>query len=197
MMKNSKTQGSAFVVLIIVLSVAILGVLGYVVWNNFLAPKNINTEQVTGQTNNESGEEVSTIPDLITYDPAIEIKGSSDTAQLTNAPESFKSYIVSDINEANKEIKAQSPDCYRVVTVNSIYLQRFASGGVTTGGPCAGGAAALWASRDGTWTLVAVTQNIGFECEKLEEYKVPSKIAGDTCFTRDPAYPEGKPYNQV
>lgn len=196
-MKNSKNQGSALIVLIIILSVAILGVLGYVVWNNFFAPKNINTEQVTGQKSNESGEEVSTIPDLITYDPAIVIKGSSDTAQLTNAPESFKSYVVSDINEANKEIKAQSSDCYRVITVKTIYLQRFVNGGVSTQGSCAGGAAALWALRDGMWILVDVTQSIGFECEKLEAYKVPSKIAGDTCFSMDPAYPDGKPYSQV
>jgi len=53
-MKNSKTQGSTFVILIIILLVAILGVLGYVVWNNFSQSDSATSNQTPGSIKTES-----------------------------------------------------------------------------------------------------------------------------------------------
>jgi hypothetical protein len=198
-MKNSRTQGSALVVMAIIVSAIMIGVLGYLIWSNFVAPKDeAMTWQVT--ESESSAEETKSIPDMITYETFISIENSEDTDRLTNAPESFKKYLIESLASDNAKIKADYPDCFRVFQVSKIYKQRYAAGQIMGGCSSSNGggaAAALWAFSGGEWVVVGVTQNIGIACEKLEIYKVPSAIAGDTCFTSDPAYPEGKPYTQT
>jgi hypothetical protein len=55
MIKNyQKQSGSALVVVIVIAVVAILGALGYVIWNNFFGSINTETEQVVTQPNTPS-----------------------------------------------------------------------------------------------------------------------------------------------
>ena len=63
-MKYSKSKGSALVVVVIILSIAIVGVLGFVVWNNFFVPKDQPTRQpestpvvTEGENENSKNEE--------------------------------------------------------------------------------------------------------------------------------------------
>ena len=50
LMNSRKQEGSALVVVIVIIAVAVLGTLGYVVWNNFIAPKNAPSEEQKAQT---------------------------------------------------------------------------------------------------------------------------------------------------
>ena len=54
-MKNTKTQGSTLVIVIIILSLAVIGVLGYVVWSNFLAPKSNDSQKTADNTSLTEG----------------------------------------------------------------------------------------------------------------------------------------------
>ena len=49
-MKNSRTPGSATVVTVLVLAVALIGVLGYVLWGHFVQPKASERDQVISET---------------------------------------------------------------------------------------------------------------------------------------------------
>lgn len=62
MIDSRKQTGSALVVIIIVAAVALLGVLGYVLWNNYLAPKDNEAAQQT-ITTPETDVEETPVPD--------------------------------------------------------------------------------------------------------------------------------------
>lgn len=56
MVKNSSQNGSTHVVVIIILVVALIGVLGYILWTNFLAPKDEVSQQVVTSSKDSSGQ---------------------------------------------------------------------------------------------------------------------------------------------
>lgn len=120
MIKSSKTQGSAFVALIIILSVAILGVLGYVVWNNFFAPKNevitvdtppVEVKYVTVKINdrnfryplNKNNEKVVIIPSKST--PALQVSYAPIRNYYANKDvgDDCKSYVAGLVNISTKK----------------------------------------------------------------------------------------------
>ena len=130
----------------------------------------------------ESVEDDVKLPDMITYEPAIEIVKTDDVAALKNAPESFKEFFVAAIKKDAAAINTESQDnCYTMYSVNKIYKQKYASGGIGAGGDCVGGAAVLWGVVDGNWKEISGTQNTGFACEALRKHQVPSEIAGTIC----------------
>jgi flagellar basal body-associated protein FliL len=119
--------------------------------------------------------------DMVTYKPPVRLSNTDDTAKLTNAPESLRSFFAEAIDKDN--LMMQSPDCHAVIEVTQVYKQRYAVGSTSSegSGDCIGGAAVLWGMANGEWMQIAGTQNVGFECDKLKTHKVPSAIAGTTC----------------
>ena len=190
MIKNSSQKGDAHVVIIISLVVALVAIIGFVFWQNFMQKKDTIS-------NKSSTSASSTLPDMIVYDPAVEVANATDTSKLINSPSSLKTFIIDNINKYNTPNKAKSPVCVRIITINKVYKQQYAIGGVGTSGgnDCVGSAGILWELSGNSWIQIASTQNVGFECTELEVYKVPSAIAGTTCF--DSATSNGsRVYNQ-
>ena len=192
----NKQKGSAHVIIIVGLVVLIISLLGLSFWQNY---KIKNNETDTSKIDTAAGSDKSsdTNLDMITYDPAVEITDEADISALKNAPESFKKFIIASIGKDNNSAEAaQSNDCFSIYTVEKIYKQKYAAGGVGAGGECEGGAAVLWGMVDGEWKDISGTQNVSYPCVELEQYKVPSAIAGTTCY--DPNSPNfSRSYNQT
>lgn len=182
-------KGSARVIIIIALIVLLIGALGYIFWKN-----NINKDEAVkspgGSSASEPSKSAAKLPDMIIYDPTVNVMKKDDVSGLKDAPDDFKQFIVSLLGKDGENTNAEAEsNCFSIITVHKIYKQKYATGGVTAGGDCAGGAAVLWGIVDGSWKDIAGTQNIGFPCEDLERYKVPSEIAGSSCY--DPKSPGG------
>ena len=131
MISSRKQTGSAFVIITIVLVAAILGVLGYVAWNGFFAPKDevitvdttpVKVEYVTVMINdrsfrypvNKNNEKVVIIPSEST--PALQISYVAIRNYYANKDlgDDCKSYVAGLINaNTEKEI------------IDYSYLQRF------------------------------------------------------------------------
>ena len=67
------------------------------------------------------------------------------------------------------------------VSVKSLRTDGYAVGAVNE---CGGGYVAMWATVDGDWKEIDATQDL-WDCAVLAEYRVPSDIAGDTCYDDD------------
>jgi hypothetical protein len=61
--------------------------------------------------------------------------------------------------------------------VSQLDTSGYASGGITE----CGGAAFMWAKRDGVWQQIWGGQDIP-ACEDMKKYSVPKAIAGDRCW---------------
>jgi hypothetical protein len=184
MFKNFQRQnGNALVIVIIALVVVLIGVLGFVAWNKFLKPAP-STAKVQGN--------------MITYTPPVVFSLSTDTnataAKLVGAPASFKSYI---IDTFYQDSAAVQPDCSRVITIKQIYKQKYATSSETVkGGPtCTGTELGIYGIVDGVWKGLASTERSSFICQDLEQYKIPSAIAGTKCL--DPSTDPSNSMNYI
>ena len=118
-------------------------------------------------------------PRLIVYaggeSPGVEVQSRADAQHLRGAPRSFKRFI-----GRKAQRIADHSTCtggYVGVTVERVRTDGYAAGGVND----CGGYAALWAKVDGRWKEIAGTQEI-WGCGILERHKVPSSIAGSSCY---------------
>jgi hypothetical protein len=196
-MKYKSQTGSAHLVIIIILTVAVMGLLGFVFWQNF-AQKKADTTPVSTTTSKQSP----VLADMIEYPATIFIKSTADVSQLTNAPTSFKDFLVKTIDDFNADPETKKQDCHLEIGINKIYKQMYASGtwGYTgTGGCAASGFQSLWGIEHGVWMKMAGTQNDAFGCDDLAKYKIPSAIAGTTCISSGTSEKGGeiKAYNQL
>ncbi len=117
-------------------------------------------------------------PQLLTYgsgDIGVEITQPSEVEQLTGAPADFKAFVAGLVTDLSNDPSCS--DAFHGVTVQKVRTDGFAVGGV---GSC-GGYAALWASVDGTWKEIEGAQEL-WDCAVLNQYAVPSDIAGDQCY---------------
>jgi hypothetical protein len=171
MHKRSNQSGSAHLIIITIISLVILGGLGFIFWQKFTAQPQVI--QVTPA-------QVSTTPSsLIDYGKdgvAINAKSPTDINKLKGAPTDFVAFIKHDVYEVNR---SDAPaDCSYSDTVTKIDKQTFATG---FSGGCGMGSNVIWAKVSGKWMNVAGTQVENFTCSDLEKYAVPSVIAGTTC----------------
>jgi len=167
MVKDSPRQKRSILVIIIVALVVItLSVVGFVVWNKFLHPSK-----------------------MITYTPPVVFSLSVDTnasaAKLTDAPASFKSYIVDTFYQDSAAVQ---PDCRRDIAVMQIYEQKYATTTETVSGGsmCSGTVRGIYGIVNGSWKGLASTEHFNFICSDLEQYKIPSAIAGTKCLNPIP-----------
>ncbi|RKS74116.1 hypothetical protein CLV35_2617 [Motilibacter peucedani] len=105
----------------------------------------------------------------------VEIDDPADVSELRGAPESFKRFVARTVEQLQAEEKC--PGAAVGVTVQTLRTDGFAIGGVNA----CGGYEALWAQVDGTWKEVYGTQD-SLDCAVLRRYRVPSDVAGDTCY---------------
>ncbi len=183
MKKINSQSGNAHIVIIVILVIALVSTLGFVFWQNFMQDKDDSAK-----TSKQTSQNATILPDMIEYPTTVLVKSDAETAQLTNAPASFKDFVVQTIKADNIAISAENSKCVRVIGVDKIYKQSYTLGSVGATGlsgnedGCLGGAVILWGIVSGSWIQIGMTQDIGFLCEELEKYKVPSAIAGTTCF---------------
>ncbi len=103
--------------------------------------------------------------------PGVVIHKPSDAAVMTDAPASFRRFIADEVRELRAE--STCDDGAVGVTVWFVRSDGYASGAVND----CGGYVALWAMVDGVWTEIDGTQEL-WGCGVLEEYAVPSDVAG-------------------
>ena len=120
-------------------------------------------------------------PQLIAYadgdSVGHEVLTTADANNLAHAPDSFKEFI-----GRTTERLTQGATCdgdYIGVTVQTLRTDGYAVGAVNQ----CGGYVALWAIVDGDWKEIAATQDL-WSCAVLAQHRVPSDIAGDTCYDR-------------
>ena len=116
--------------------------------------------------------------ELIEYEQeeggGVTIAKPADVAKLEGAPDGFKQYIAG-IIDANKSLP--DDDCPFTVGVASIETSGFATGSLHS----CGGAAYIWAERDGIWQEIWAGQDLP-DCADMKKYSVPKSIAGNTCW---------------
>ena len=119
--------------------------------------------------------------ELIEYDQedggGVTIARASDVAKLKGAPDGFKQYIAGVIDN---DLTPPEDDCPFTVGVASIDTSGFATGSLHS----CGGAAYIWAERDGIWQKIWAGQDLP-ACADMKKYSVPKSIAGDTCWDGD------------
>lgn len=121
----------------------------------------------------------SAAPRLIPYDgdgshPRV-IRSSADANTLAGAPQSFKEFIgrTADRLAANKTCGEGSVG----VRVRALRTDGYAVGSVNG----CDDHVAMWAIVDGHWKEIDATLDL-WDCAVLAEYRVPSDIAGDSCY---------------
>jgi hypothetical protein len=120
-------------------------------------------------------------PRLIAYaadgSPGVEVTSRADAQHLRGAPKSFKRFIGRTAQRLSDG--STCPDAPAGVTVQKLRTDGFAVGVVDD----CGGYAALWAVVRGSWEEIQGTQE-SWSCGLLERHKVPSSVAGHTCYDR-------------
>lgn len=118
---------------------------------------------------------------LISYEDgesgAAEVRTTADADDLSGAPDSFKTFI----GRTAERLTGGECEAGDVgVIVRRLRTDGFAVGAVND----CGGHVALWAIVDGDWREIDATQDL-WNCAALAEHRVPSDIAGDTCYDRN------------
>jgi hypothetical protein len=120
---------------------------------------------------------------VIDYGDGVTVAKPADAAQLTGAPEDFKTFVVAELarQQATKdEICTGRPQ----IQVARIDVRGWASGGIFI--PQCGGSGVLFAKDKGSWREVWDGQTLP-DCDVLDQYRFPATIAGGECGTPDGA----------
>lgn len=116
--------------------------------------------------------------ELLEYDQeeaaGITVAKAADVANLEGAPDDFKQFIAG-IVDSNRALPDE--DCEFTAKVARIDTSGFAAGSLHS----CGGAAYIWAKRDGVWQEVWAGQELP-NCDDMKRYSIPKAIAGDTCY---------------
>lgn len=106
----------------------------------------------------------------------VEIQKAADVSKLVGAPDDFKQFIAGVIDQAVQS-GGHDKTCPVTVGVSKLDTSGFATGGITD----CGGAAFIWAKRDGVWQQIWGGQTTP-GCDDMKKYSVPKAIAGDKCW---------------
>lgn len=117
---------------------------------------------------------------LIPYGGA-EVRTTADANNLAGAPDSFKKFIGRTAERLTRGATCEGGDVG--VTVKTLRTDGYAVGAVNECGGD-GGYVALWAIVDREWQEIDATLDL-WDCAVLAEHRVPSDIAGDTCYDND------------
>lgn len=199
-MGKKHQEGSAHVVAIVCLVLALIVALGWIFYQNFANKETITndaTVSVADKPKTEDKSEVPQLPQDVTYTTKSNERGlaiDSKTAieARTDLSESLKAFLVKTLTDYTDDVKKGFEGCDdpKGITVgfnlSRVYKQKYATGDLGAGNSCGGGGAVfLWADVDGGWREIGATHSQEFECEDLEKYKIPSEIAGSKCIASD------------
>lgn len=160
-MINSRLQiGSVHVVIIVILVAAVLGALGYALWNSYFASQNSQpvAQVVEPEHENVDDAQESDAIDTTIYEVDLTLESESDLTKLPSyAPDSFREYLRTLLKD-NKPVKSNIDGCtviaaYQITKISQVNIQ----GGVVpkdidSGDTCAGGAPAVWVlTPSGSW----------------------------------------------
>jgi hypothetical protein len=98
----------------------------------------------------------------------------ADVSKLEGAPDDFKQFIAGIIDGLKTP---PDEDCQFTVGVARLDTSGFAAGNQHS----CGGAAFIWAKRDGVWQEIWSGQEAP-DCVTMEKYSVPKTIVGGQCF---------------
>jgi hypothetical protein len=178
---NQKGFGVIEILLSIIALTLVVGV-GYYVYDQ--SQDEQTSQQTTNSTsstveNKQNEQSISTkkeettesVPDLIEYAEPVKIIQKSESKNLKNASQSFKTMIEGMV--AEKPTYTDGCDMPDYVLVNKIVKDEFALGGI---GSC-GGARIVWVKIDGQWQKA---DGLGGQaepsCKDVIKYKVPASI---------------------
>lgn len=190
-MRNNQKGFTALEIILLVIVVGLVcGAIGFVVSNVTNKKDDNASTQAKASDNSNSDKTASSttadkkqLPELVKYpDPGVTILSEADVSKLTDASDSFKSFIKNEITTSkSQDSPGQGCDEPTYVRVNLIYKDTFASGGA---GAC-GGAAAMWKKQDNTWTHIWGGQQ-GIQCSTVTQYSIPHQVVeeclNDTTF---------------
>jgi hypothetical protein len=121
-------------------------------------------------------------PKVIDYgEDGVALFKTDDVEKLRGAPQDFKNFLTGVVAKVTAG-SDPSDQCAPRVTVTRIDPAGFASGAISD----CGGAAVIWANRDGTWKEIWSGQ-IEPDCEVMKDARVPKSIvdiAGGNCLDR-------------
>jgi hypothetical protein len=116
-------------------------------------------------------------PNLVDYGKeGIELRSGRDVHKLKGAPDDFKQYMAG-LADATGFDADPDDECVPRVYVDKIEPRGYASGAEIS----CGGAAIIWARRDGIWREIWSGQ-ITPDCPTMKKYSVPTSIVGDRCY---------------
>jgi hypothetical protein len=119
-------------------------------------------------------------PQLVPYasgeSVGAEVRTTADANNLTGAPDSFKTFIGRTAEQLTTGAACEGDVG---VTVKTLRTDGYAVGAVNE----CDDYIALWAVVDGAWKEIDATLDL-WDCAVLTEHRVPSDIAGDTCYDR-------------
>ncbi len=104
----------------------------------------------------------------------IRMSKAADVSKLEGAPDDFKQFIAGVVAHATE---VPDEECPAEVLVKAIHPDGYASGALVS----CGGAAYMWAKRDGVWQQIWAGQDHP-GCDDMKKFTVPVEIAGDKCF---------------
>jgi cytoskeletal protein RodZ len=152
----NKQKGSAHVVIVTILGVALVGALGFIFWQNFIARNTeTNTDNSVKAEKNEKKEEALKTVDTSIHEVSISLKTEADLTKLPNyTPDSFKSYLEEKLrnNKSFDNGETMVTETWKISKISQVNIQ---GGQVPTdkdGNGYPGGAPAIWIlTPAGTW----------------------------------------------
>lgn len=137
MINSQKQTGSALVVIIIFFVVVILGVLGYVVWNNYFASKDNNTQQVDTKSDikNESSNENPNDGyfEIDEWGLKFKINESLESTNITHGPGTAKDSLSHNyLTFSTTRIQALGGKCTQEPFGDTVILNRLLEKPITT-----------------------------------------------------------------
>jgi hypothetical protein len=184
-MKKPQLGFSAVEGLLITIIIAILGGVGWYVWNtqkqvdktysqtaNSSVSPNIKTKSVA--TNPVTPANGSPISEDVNYNPAIVITSASDVSKLENSTQAFKDFVAEQINTLSASEGANA--CTKpTLTISKIIKQKYSLGDVTA----CNDDSQLWVFTGNKWQKI--DEQTKFSCSIINKYSVPKTLISK-CF---------------
>lgn len=183
-MNRHHQQGSAHVIVIVILVFALVGALGYIFYQNF---GNNQLEKTVAKESTKVAvdENKDTTAKYIDFRKdgkdvsGIKVESTDDLAQLTGAGDKLKSYLTTNLGKMVSTFGGDPEPQHFVI--DRLY------GDYAVGVTNAVSAYQAWGPKGATGDIegVAGTQDVAFGCEDLISAKVPSKLVDSKCYDTD------------
>jgi hypothetical protein len=177
-----RQRGSAHIVVIVCLVVALVAALGWIFYQNYIYQDPVKVTKTTAVVKTDTDKNESTAyQDLRTNKKdgtGLKLSSKADVAKLNNVDPELIAYFQSIAGE--KMEKPSHDGTFTVVyTIDRVYGKYAAGSGPNF--------YRIWGPKDGKGDITEVTgtQDSGFSCEELKAAKVPSVLVDGKCLVGD------------